>query len=164
MRLKLLLTIIERFRDALGAEWHVAERRALVRRDGPVLQQIMFLRKSSGVALSTSGTHLLVRRDGLGSEFLLRDIGDSGDRMTVHNHEYAYPRFLERLYERAEPPISEPLDWEQCLASWEEWVRAEMQDTGGIALDFAPALIGALVVVIVFGWLTERRLRLMDVP
>ncbi len=41
---------------------------------------------------------------------------------------------------------------------------ARLQDTGGIALDFAPALIGAIAVVVAFGWLTERRLRLMDVP
>lgn len=39
-----------------------------------------------------------------------------------------------------------------------------LQDSGGVALDFAPALIGALVIVLLFGWLTERRLRLMDVP
>lgn len=39
-----------------------------------------------------------------------------------------------------------------------------LQDTGGTALEFAPALIGALVIVLLFGWLTERRLRLMDVP
>ena len=132
MRLKQLRPIIERFRNALGDEWHVVEREVLARRDGPVLQQIEFGRKSSGVAITSSGAHLLVRNTGLGSEFLLRDIGDSGDRMTPHNHEYAYPRFLKQLYERAEPPISEPLDWEQCLASWEEWVRAKMKEKGGI--------------------------------
>lgn len=31
-------------------------------------------------------------------------------------------------------------------------------------LELSQALIGALVVVLLFGWLTERRLRLMDVP
>jgi len=39
-----------------------------------------------------------------------------------------------------------------------------LQETGGVALDFAPAVVGALVVVVLFSWLTERRLRLMDVP
>lgn len=41
---------------------------------------------------------------------------------------------------------------------------ARLQDTGGVALDFAPAIIGAVAVVAVFSWLTERRLRTMDVP
>lgn len=41
---------------------------------------------------------------------------------------------------------------------------ARLQDTGGTALEFAPAVVGAAVVVLLFGWLTERRLRLMDVP
>ena len=37
-----------------------------------------------------------------------------------------------------------------------------LQDT--VRLDPAPALIGAAIVVLVFGWLTDRRLRLMDIP
>ena len=39
-----------------------------------------------------------------------------------------------------------------------------LQDAGGLDLSLAPALIGALVVVVLFVWLTDRRLRLMDVP
>jgi ABC-2 type transport system permease protein len=39
-----------------------------------------------------------------------------------------------------------------------------LQDTGSVTLNFAPAIIGAIVVVLLFGWLTERRLRMMDVP
>lgn len=39
-----------------------------------------------------------------------------------------------------------------------------LQDTGSVTLNFAPAIIGAVVVVLLFGWLTERRLRMMDVP
>jgi ABC-2 type transport system permease protein len=37
-----------------------------------------------------------------------------------------------------------------------------LQDT--VRLDLAPALVGAAIVVLVFGWLTDRRLRLMDIP
>ena len=39
-----------------------------------------------------------------------------------------------------------------------------LQDVSSVQLDLAPALIGAAAVVLVFGWLTERRLRLMDIP
>ena len=39
-----------------------------------------------------------------------------------------------------------------------------LQHAGSAELALAPALIGAVVVVLFFGWLTERRLRLMDVP
>lgn len=39
-----------------------------------------------------------------------------------------------------------------------------LQHTDASRLDLAPALIGALVVLLIFGWLTDRRLRLMDIP
>jgi ABC-2 type transport system permease protein len=39
-----------------------------------------------------------------------------------------------------------------------------LQDAGGLDLTLVPALVGALVVVVLFTWLTDRRLRLMDIP
>ena len=39
-----------------------------------------------------------------------------------------------------------------------------LQDVSSTGLDLPQALIGALVVILLFGWLTERRLRLMDIP
>jgi hypothetical protein len=35
---------------------------------------------------------------------------------------------------------------------------------GAVEIDLVLALVGAAVVVLLFGWLTERRLRLMDIP
>ena len=43
--------------------------------------------------------------------------------------------------------------------------RLQLRDLGGaVELELVPALIGAAVVVLLFAWLTERRLRLMDIP
>ena len=42
--------------------------------------------------------------------------------------------------------------------------RLRMVEAGNVELDLVPALIGAAIVVLLFGWLTERRLRLMDIP
>jgi len=35
---------------------------------------------------------------------------------------------------------------------------------GAVELELVPALVGCAIVVLIFGWLTERRLRLMDIP
>ena len=43
--------------------------------------------------------------------------------------------------------------------------RLQIRDAGGaVDLELVPALVGAAVIVLLFGWLTERRLRLMDIP
>ncbi len=42
--------------------------------------------------------------------------------------------------------------------------RLRLTEAGNIDLELVPALIGAAVIVALFGWLTERRLRLMDIP
>ena len=43
--------------------------------------------------------------------------------------------------------------------------RLQIRDrAGAVEVDLVPALVGAAVVVLLFAWLTERRLRLMDVP
>lgn len=43
--------------------------------------------------------------------------------------------------------------------------RLQIRDAAGaVEIDLVPALIGASIVVLLFGWLTERRLRLMDIP
>ena len=43
--------------------------------------------------------------------------------------------------------------------------RLQIRDSAGaVEIDLVPALIGAAIVVLLFGWLTERRLRLMDIP
>lgn len=43
--------------------------------------------------------------------------------------------------------------------------RLQVRDAGGaVDLELVPALVGAAVIVLLFGWLTERRLRLMDIP
>jgi ABC-2 type transport system permease protein len=43
--------------------------------------------------------------------------------------------------------------------------RLQIRDAGGaVDLELVPALVGVVVIVLLFGWLTERRLRLMDIP
>ena len=43
--------------------------------------------------------------------------------------------------------------------------RLQVKDAAGaVEMDLVPAFVGVAVVVLLFGWLTERRLRLMDIP
>jgi ABC-2 type transport system permease protein len=41
---------------------------------------------------------------------------------------------------------------------------ARLSDVANSGLGLAPAILGAAIVVVLFGWLTDRRLRLMDIP